>query len=246
MRPRRSTPWLLSAVVLAGGALLWRKADGGRQTAESGRVVAERVSVSRHDETLTRSATTLRGLPRPAIAAVPLDADSATVMSETATLQLLAHDTALDLAARQWSAFAAVTLKFQAIRQAYEATIATAAQVGPDRFRVDVPAYAVAGDALRAKFHAELRAQLGDVPTTEILAQFGAKLEGHFAGFGVSVQTLDIRADRASADFAVTRTVQFWNSIEGQAQLTTRRETHFPAQEDRESWQPLLALVSGE
>ncbi len=167
-------------------------------------------------------------------------------MTETIALQRLAAGSELELNAHQWSAFAAATLKVQAIRQAYEASIATATLVSPGRYRVDVPTYAAAGDALRAQFQAELREQLGEANAAEVLAQIGARLEGHFGGFGVSVQSLDIATDPAGgADGVVTRTTKYWNSVEGREQLTTRRETHFPGREDPtgELWRPFLALV---
>ena len=185
----------------------------------------------------------------PARPPAALSAEGTALVAEVSALQLLAPEAELDLSARQWSALAEITLQIQAIRQAYEASIATATATEPGRFRVEIPAYAAAGDALRAKFHDALREQLGEANATEILDRLGARLEGHFGGFGVSVQTLDITAASAPgvvADYAVTRTVQFWNSIEGQARLTTRRETHFPAQDDPtgETWQPFLALIT--
>jgi hypothetical protein len=183
---------------------------------------------------------------RTAATTVPatLTPESAALLNETAALQLLAQDTELEFSARQWQALAVATTKIQAIRQAYEASIATATQTEAGRYRIEIPTYAAAGDALREKLHEELRAQLGEANATDVLAQLGRKLEGHFGGFGVSVQTLDISP--SATDWAVTRTVKFWNSVDGQDRLTTRRETHFPGAEDTtgELWRPFLSLVS--
>lgn len=167
-------------------------------------------------------------------------ANDRALVGEMAALQALAQGSELELAPRQWAALAAATLHIQAVRQAYEATLATVTKSAPGRYRVDVPAYPAAGDALRAKFHAELRAQLGEDATAEVLTHLGRALEGHFAGFGVSVQTLEF------AGGEVTRTVRFWNAVDGHERLTTRRETHFPALEDPtgELWSPYMARVA--
>lgn len=188
----------------------------------------------------------------PAMAARPphaeLSADAARLTAEIAALQLLAQDSDLELASRQWAVLAEVTQEIQAVRQAYEATLATTAVVAPGRFRMEIPAYAAAGDALRARFHALLGERLGEANAAEVLARIGTRLEGHFAGFGVSVQALEITGDprEAGAEVAVTRTVRYWNSVEGGDQLTTRRETHFPRREDpaSEHWGPLLSALA--
>jgi hypothetical protein len=113
--------------------------------------------------------------------------------------------------------------------------------------RVEIPAYAAAGDALRARFEAGLREKLGPACAAEVLARIGRKLEGYFGGFGVCVQTLDFAADARDGEheWAVTRTVQYWNSVEGGESLSTRRETLLPGREDPAgmSWAPLLSLV---
>lgn len=189
--------------------------------------------------------------PTPPLAALTLPAgslspDDEALMTEAIALQRLATGTDLELNTQQWSALAAATLEIQAIRQEYEASIATATLVSPGRYRVEVPVYAAAGDALRTKFHAELLEQLGEADAAEVLTQIGSRLEGHFGGFGVSVQSLDITTDpTGGADGVVTRTTKYWNSVEGREQLTTRRETFFPGREDPtgELWRPFLALV---
>jgi hypothetical protein len=176
-----------------------------------------------------------------------LSGDATALVGEMCDLQLLAQGTGLALDSRQWSMLAAVVLNAQAVRQIYEAEIATATLVAPGRYRVEVPSYASAGDLLRAQFHADLRAKLGEATAGEVLAKLGEKLEGRFAGFGVSLQTIDIAADPRGADtnWQVTRTVTYWNSVDGGDRLTTRRETHFPAWEDPtgERWAALLAVV---
>jgi hypothetical protein len=176
-----------------------------------------------------------------------LSGDATALVGEMCDLQLLAQGTGLVLDSRQWSALAAVVLNTQAVRQIYEAQIATATVLAPGRYRVEVPVYASAGDLLREQFHADLRAKLGDATAADVLAKLGGKLEGCFAGFGVSGQTIDIAADPRGADtnWQVTRTVTYWNSVEGSDRLTTRLETHFPAWEDPtgERWAALLAVV---
>jgi hypothetical protein len=181
-------------------------------------------------------------------AAVTLPVEAAAITAEVIQLQQLAQDSGLELTSREWLAFAAVTREIQEIRQAYEASIAKATAAGQGKYHVEVPVYAVAGDALRAKFQAVLRTELGDANAEAILASMGRKLEGYFGGFGVSVQTLEIAGSPTSTDpnCVVTRTVQFWNSVEGGEQLATRRETHFPNREDPEGemWQPFLELTA--
>jgi hypothetical protein len=180
-------------------------------------------------------------------AAVELPAESAAIIAEVVHLQQLAQDSDLELSPEQWIAFAAVTRDIQEIRQAYEASIASASSAGQGKYRVEVPVYAAAGDALRAKFQAALHAELGDATAGAILASMGQRLEGYFGGFGVSAQTVEIAAAAArDPDCVVTRTVRYWNSVEGSERLATRRETHFPTAEDPngEMWGPFLELAA--
>lgn len=184
---------------------------------------------------------------RLAAPAATLGAQEAASLAEQAALRLLARDSDLELTARQWTAFAAATAHIQTIRQAFEASLATVKQMPDGRCRMEIPAYATAGDALRGKLTAELIKQLGEETATEILATLGGKLEGYFGGFGVSVQTLDFAVSAGTAaDFQVTRTVQYWNAVEGGSELRTRRETHFPGLEDPSGdvWQPFLARLA--
>lgn len=154
------------------------------------------------------------------------------------------------LSPEQWSAFAAVTAHHQAIRQAYEASVATPVLTAAGVRRLEIPAYPAAGDTLRAKYFSELGEKLGPAVADHVVARMGAALEGYFAGFGVAVQTLDFTADRdgADADYQVTRTVRFWNSVEARNRLTTRRETHFPGIEDPSghTWGPFLAVIAAQ
>lgn len=177
-----------------------------------------------------------------------LTADASALVAEQATLQMLAQDTDLHLTPAQWSDLAAVTLHFQAIRHGYEATIAQPAQVQPGAYRIAIPSYPAAGDTLRAKFHAELQEKLGVTAAEQIVRQLAGRLEGHFAGFGVGTQTLEFQSEAGGADseYQVTRTVQFWNSVEAKDRLTTRRETHFPGIEDPSghTWGPFLAVLA--
>lgn len=176
-----------------------------------------------------------------------LGAQEAADLAEQAALHLLARGSELELTARQWAAFAAATAHIQTIRQTFEASLATVKPMADGRYRMEIPAYASAGDALRAKLTAELVNQLGEETATEILATLGSKLEDYFGGFGVSVQTLDFAAaNGTAAEMQVTRTVQYWNAIEGGTELRTRRETHFPGLEDPtgDAWQPFLARLA--
>lgn len=249
MLKRRATPLLLIALVGVGGWTLWRQA--GSEPHSTTPVLAARwekrpkpgAPLPRIVEFLTPERYAAAATKAPAV----LSPDAAALTNETIALQLLAADTELELNARQWTALATATLKIQAIRQAYEASIARITAQAPGQTRMEIPTYAVAGDALREEFHAELRAQLGEANAAEVLAQLGRKLEGHFGGFGVSVQTIDIASDPARGGDVITRTVQYWNSVEGQNRLTTRRETHFPDRDDPtgETWRPLLALIRG-
>ena len=180
-------------------------------------------------------------------APVDLPADDAALVAETAALQLLARDTQLELNARQWSAFAAVALEFQAVRAAYEAELARSIAPRDGKQRIEIPAYPVAGDRLREKFQAALVEALGAENAAEIRRELGSKLEGYFAGFGVGAQTLEFAGLPArTGDFQVTRTVHYWNSIEGGAALSLRRETCFPALEDPTgaTWAPLLERMA--
>lgn len=245
MRLRRVAPTLPVALLIAVAVIGWRPIAERVETAESTETARPG---SRANPTPAASAGIVEFL-QPVMArrsaapvpAVEASAAATAQVAEIVALQLLAQETELELSARQWAELAKVTAEIQAVRHAYEASIAVATVREPGRSRIEIPAYPVAGDALRARFHAGLREQLGEANAAEILERLGARLEGHFAGFGVSVQTLEISG--AAAELAVTRTIRFWNSIEGQERLTTRRETHFPSREDPsgEQWSALLA-----
>lgn len=171
--------------------------------------------------------------------------DDAAVVGEVAELQMMATGAELTLTPEQWNAFAEVSLETQAVRLNYEAGIATRRTKNSGVVQLDIPMYAAAGDALRQQFEARLAERLGFDTSADILANIGAKLEGHFAGFGVAAQTLEIRGDPSSADCEVVRTANYWNAAENSAQLANRRETHLPAWEDPSGsrWGALLALA---
>lgn len=181
-----------------------------------------------------------------AAAAQELSGNGATMLAEQAAVQLVVKGAELDLTPEQWSSFAAVTGHYQTVRQAFEATIATVA--GRENLRLEIPAYPAAGDALREKFYGELRVQLGEGASDMIVKRAGSMLEGYFGGFGVSVQRLDFTANPAAAgaDYQVTRTARYWNSVDARETLTFRRETYFPGLEDPtgERWGPFLALLA--
>jgi len=206
-----------------------------------GAVVAPGKNIFMSDRSRNRSTVSVAATPR------HLSDDASALLAETCDLQLLAQSTALSLDSRQWSAFAGIVLRAQAVRQTYEAQIATSNMISPGEYRVEIPVYAAAGDVLRRNFNAELRAELGEATAADVLAKLGGKLESRFAGFGVSAQILDITAkpDAAPRDIQITRTVTYWNSVEDGDQPTTRREIHFPAYEDPtgDSWSALIAAV---
>ncbi len=251
MRSRRVVPLVVAALFLGAGMAIWQ-----RETRPAATVNATAALLPVPAKRMAAQAVPTRVvefLQVPVVAAVKcapvtLPASETAIAAEVIALQLLAPEAELELSARQWAVLAAVTSNIQAVRHAYEASLAKAAVLAPGHYRLEIPAYAAAGDALRARLHADLREQLGEANTTEILARLGSRLEGHFAGFGVSVQTLEVTGDvnNRNADWQVTRTVKFWNSVEGQDRLTTRRETHFPGREDPagETWGPLLSVLS--
>ncbi len=176
-----------------------------------------------------------------------LSVDAASLLAEEVELrQLTAVE--LPLSDEQWAEFAALTLHYQAVRQAFEATIARLSPAPGGGYRLEIPAYPNAGDALRTRFQTELGERLGSVAATAIDAQLGDRLEGRFAGFGLAVQTLDFTPapDGAEADYAVTRTITFWNRTAPLDRPTTRRETHFPGREDPtgHAWGPLLSVLA--
>ncbi len=179
--------------------------------------------------------------------AAALSADANALVTEMCDLHLLAEKTDLSMTSQEWSAFAGVVVRMQAIRQTYEAQIATAQKVSDGCYRLEIPAYPAMGDALREKFHDELRNELGETKAGDVLAKLGDRLESRFAGFGVGLQTLDITTGLSGspANTEVTRTVTYWNSVEGTERLTTQREVHYPGYEDPtgDSWSALLSVV---
>lgn len=191
--------------------------------------------------------------PEPAVAlgtrpAAELSPEESLLFTTLCDLHLLAGDIELDLTTKQWSRFAEIVVHTQAVRHHYEAKIAVATETAPGRYRLEIPAYAAAGDELRRQFLADLESGLGKEAAAEVTEKLGRLLEGRFAGFGVGTQTLDITGNPATkpADVQVARTARYWNSVEGRERLTTRREMTFPASEDPtgENWSALLALVS--
>lgn len=258
MRKPRKTIILLIAIFAVFGLNRHRLLAGGSNqraiSAPAKVVTVDQPCVSQTQKS-EREAAGFAPVSMPALAAhLPkaqkissLSDDANALVSEMCTLHLLADDKDISLSAQEWSAFATVVLQIQAIRQSYEAQIANSQVIAPGRYRLEIPAYAGVGDALREKFHAELCTELGEAKAIDVLVKLGGRLEGHFAGFGISTQTLDITAapGGSARDMEVTRTVTYWNSVDGNDSLTTRREVHFPAFEDPtgDSWSSLLAVV---
>jgi hypothetical protein len=255
MRLRRVAPVLLMAALLAGGAASGfrsfadsraekphnavtpaRERDGRASIAAS---EAAALSQERRIEAIARART---GAP------ATLNGDEAALLAETSELQLLAAGTDLALDSAQWTKLASVALELEAVRQTYEAEIASAVAVAPGKFRVEIPSYAAAGAALRAKFYAELERALGTAVAADVADKIGARLEARFGGFGLSVQTLDIAADsnRGLADCVVTRTVTYAMPDAGGERVMKRQEMFMPAAEDPtgERWGPMLARLA--
>jgi len=250
MRKERIAAILLAAVLLTGGATGLRRATGEPEPETRAPARIDRPRSADAPRTVEfLSARPAAPAAAPAVAphpAAPLAPESAALVAEIAELQSLAEGTDLELNTRQWEALGTVTLHLQAVRLAYEARIATSTALPAGRHRIEVPAYPSAGDALRAQFHAALRSELGEANAMEILEKLGSRLEGHFVGFGVSVQTLDLSPDpRGGGDYEVTRTAKYWNSVESENRLTTRREIFYPALQDPDGdcWGALLALA---
>lgn len=180
--------------------------------------------------------------------AAELSPEESVLFTTLCDLHLLAGETELDFTTKQWSRLAEIVVQTQAVRHHYEATIAVATETAPGRYRLEIPAYTAAGDELRRRFLADLEAGLGPEAAAEVTQKLGRQLEGRFAGFGVGTQTLDITGNPAlkPADVQVARTARYWNSVDGNDRVTTRREVTFPASEDPtgENWNALLALVS--
>jgi hypothetical protein len=176
---------------------------------------------------------------------VSLSDDAGVLVATMCDLQLLAAGTELTLDSGQWSRLAAAVLRAQAVRHTYEARIARLRVIAPGHYRAEIPVYADAGEVLREQFHAELRTELGESVAAEVQAKLGTQLEGRFAGFGLSVQSLDITGDVAGdlRDVQIVRTASYGGDRDGQ--VTTRREVHFPMLDDStgDSWYTLLARV---
>jgi hypothetical protein len=251
MRLRHVVSLALAGAVLLGGS----SAGGGMKEPRRATVDHERRPMSQARVVSARPVETKFrpvAVPVTRISAIvkssrELGDDASALVGETVALQMLAGDDGLQLEPEQWSAFAAVTLETQAVRQAFEATIATAVPRETGGCRVEIPIYAAAGDALRARFEGRLREKLGEACAAEILRKLGRRLDAYFGGFGVSVQTLDFALDphERTGDWTITRTVRYWNSVEGGDTLSTRRETLFPGREDPTgvNWAPLLSVV---
>ena len=176
-------------------------------------------------------ALTLPGTPERAWEATE---EENAVVAELIELRQMAEGTGLELAPEQWVALAAVTRRTQLVRSRVEAEIGAVEAVAPGRWRMDVPGYAAAGAAMRARFFGEIGEALGAGVAAEVIDRLGPALEGYFAGFGVSLQTLDIAADPrgAAGDWQVTRTVAYSKNAMGGDQVAVRRETYFAQRED--------------
>lgn len=251
MSKRHLIPVSLLAALVVGFGLAQRELRRPGATVDKGLVLSTPMA-ARPGPSAGVSASTpslLNALPaskREASEAGRLSLPDEASLAEQVALQLLVQKANLELTPDQWATFAAVASHYQTVRQSFEATIAIAST--REKNRLEIPAYPVAGDALREKFFGELRERLGDDATVALSERAGAALEGYFGGFGVSVQTLEFapNADVMGADHSVTRTARYWNRAESRDTLTFRRETIFFETEDPhgERWGPFLALLA--
>lgn len=252
MRNRRPNILLL-VTALGVAALLGRAWIGHRAPAPAGKALAidaafaPAARVVRFETAETSVDATAAADAPVSLRVEQLSASESAQFAALCDLHLLAADVDLDLTTKQWSVLAEIVVQAQAVRHTYEARIAAVAEIAPGRFRLEIPAYAAAGDELRRQFLDDLRRSLGQETAAEVWTQLGRKLEGRFAGFGVSAQTLEITGDPAHApgDVQVERVARYWNSVDATERVTTRREIHFPLAEDPtgEEWNALLALV---
>ncbi len=163
-------------------------------------------------------------------------------LAETIQLQQMAEGTGLELAPEQWAALAEVTRRMQVWRGVVEAEIGAVQVVAPGRWRMDVPGYVEMGAGMRARFFGEIGDVLGARVAADVIDKLGAEFEGYFAGFGVSLQTLDISGDQRGSDegWQVTRTIAYSKNVTSGEQVTVRRETYFVGRED-----PVVVRVRG-
>jgi hypothetical protein len=248
---RRATPFLLAACAIGLMVIGFKKTDAcrtGVAIAGDREVAVKAAHQRRSDAASALPAATYGRSSDVAARTLALTGAAAELLAEEVALRTMPNAANLQLTGEQWTELARVTANCQAVRQAFEASIATPHVLGRGLYRVDVPAYPHAGDALRAKLHSDLRAALGDAVARHVTSELGDGLEAHFAGFGVSVQTLDFKADLngAEAEYEVTRTIKYWKSKAADDRLTTRQETHFPGLEDAagHTWGPFLALLA--
>jgi len=174
-----------------------------------------------------------------------LSPDSAAALAEQVTLRQLAHDTDLQLSDTAWADLAAIVAHHQAIRHAHEAAIASVDRLADGRAEVHVPAYGDFGDLLRGRMFDEIARRLGADAADQVDLHLGGALEGHFAGFGVSAQTLEFPGPSLPGDKYITRTIAY-SAPGDNDRLRTRREVHLPSIEDPSGtrWAPFMELLA--
>lgn len=239
---------LLIAAVAAGTAFILPQTQEERQTAAitaplSATPVAQ---VNRAaDAPLPGLAMVVARSDRSIASVAELTPESAAALAEQVTLRQLAHGTDLQLSDTHWAELAAIVARHQAIRHAHEANVATVISLPDGRQQVEVPAYGDFGELLRAQLFDEVAQRLGTDAADQVDAHLGDALEGYFAGFGISAQTLEFSNTPAPGDQLVTRTIAYSAPGDGD-RLRTRREVHLPAAEDPSGirWAPMLALLS--
>ena len=255
MTPRRRT-FALVIFAIVGGVFSWRTSRSEmRLFIRAQEVVAEGAAplAGEHRELSNTGAT---GFPaatadlarevRTPAKPLAMSMDATALLAEAIELRTLGAAMDVDLSEPQWSAFAEVTLYHQFVRHAFEAEIAVVTDAGPGNCRVEIPMYSETGDRLRENLMNDLRLALGESTAADVWGKFGKALEGRFAGFGSSLQTLEFTGGGSGEAFGevVTRTARYWD---GSDELTIRtlREMAFPKLEDPSGmrWGPLLARI---
>lgn len=231
MRVRRVAGILL-VIGLIGGAVAGFRATAAGEASGSGREVDDGILREAKSRTEREAAEGAHG--HTALAAGESREVEATVeenaaLAELIGLQQMAEGTGLELAPEQWVALAQVTRRTQVVRGAVEAELGAVQLVAPGRWRMDVPGYVETGAAMRARFFLEMGEVLGKSVAADVIDKLGPALEGYFAGFGVSLQTLDIVDDPrgGAGEWIVTRTVAYSKDAASGEQVAVRRETFF-------------------
>lgn len=252
MVTRRPTPILVFALLMLAAGLyhVARPARLGASVKEldPGAAVPTQRSGERLESPADRQLPTL--VPgRPAAGPVAtLGEDSSALLAEMIALRQLGEAAHLSLPDEHWAVIARVTAHLQAVRLAYEASIATLVDVKPGYYRLDVPPYARVGADLRAQLQTELRIRLGTHVADYLQQRMATQLDRHFAGFGVRPQTFEFRADVQGQEneYSVTRREWSLPSQPAERPALYRTDAYLPGFEDPSGfvWGPFLTKIA--